>query len=190
MTNLQLFLALGIPVLFNPPARDFWLRDPRHIAGALVRRRPVGDLASWQERQSFRNLTREYSPLGSVPYLEGVVVSSPYVDVRVVPLALCGMKHQPRPSASRSFLAATVAARIGESAWRGKYAVSWGPYADTIRTDLAAQPCQPELLEAFGIMHPEAFRAAASQFQGGQPRSVDSVWEVLSLEAWTRACLT
>jgi len=113
MTNLQLFLVMGIPVLFNPPARDFWLRDPRHIAGALVRRRPVGDLASWQERQSFRNLTREYSPLGSVPYLEGVVVSSPYVDVRVVPLALCGMKHQPRPSASRSFLAATVAARIG-----------------------------------------------------------------------------
>jgi hypothetical protein len=106
------------------PARGFWLRDLRHILGALCPRSssrcPLGDLATWQERQCFRNLTREYSPLGSVPEPEGIVASSPFVDARVVPLALRGMRHQLRPSGSRSFLATAIATRLGASSWRGK----------------------------------------------------------------------
>jgi len=172
------------------PPRRFWLSDARHILGALLSRpiRPVGYLASWQERQCFRNLTREYSTLGSVPYLEGVVVSSPFVDARVVPLALRGMRLQPRPSGSRSFLAAAIATRLGASNWRGKYAYANRPFAETTRRDLTAHP-HPSRVVDLGLVDSYAFGSISMKFRTGDDSELHTIWQVLTLEAWATSWL-
>jgi len=170
------------------PARDFWLREARHIAGALVRRRPVGDLATWQEHLCFRNLTREYANLGSVPDPEGITLSSPFIDARVAPLALLGMKHQTRPSASRSFLAEAVAARLGPSPWRGRYAYANRPFAQTIRRDLPARP-HPSHVAELGVVDTHAFDSASMRFRAGDDSELHTIWKVLTLEAWATSWL-
>ena len=170
------------------PTRDFWLRDARRIAGALVRRRPVGDLAGWQERLSFRNLTREYANLGSILDPEGITLSSPFVDTRVVPLALRGMKHQPRPSGSRSFLAEAVATRLGRSSWNGKYAYANRPFAATIRHDLAAQP-HPARVADFLEFDSRLYADISQRFRAGDDSELHTIWKVLTLEAWATSSL-
>src|SRR5262249_14489858 len=142
--------------------------------------RPLGDLASWQERRSFRNLTGEYSPLGTVMESEGIVISSPFVDARLVPLALRGMQLQTRPSESRSFLAAVLATRLGASAWRGKYAYADRPFAETMRRDLPAYP-SPSYVADLGVVHPDAFSAISKRFHHGDNSELRTIWKVLTL---------
>ena len=155
-------------------------RSPRISAG----------FAAWEESLFVQNLTREYSNLGSVPAPEAVVASSPFLDARVAPIALRGMSQEPKPSASRSFMAATMATRLGASSWRGKYAFADRPFAETIRRDLETFAPTIASLAALEIIDLDAYRAALSRFQSGDDSELTTIWKLFTLEKWFAASLS
>lgn len=159
------------------------------IADARARRRRMRSgrsLSSWDKRAALEHWCNE---LYAIPPYSGW--TAPYLDRRVVTVALAALECEPRAGSTRQLLSATVESITGNP-FRGHYAHYTGVLESSLRAALAAGSdlFQAPRLVDLGIVDPARLSAWVDSFRAGGSVGLTALWRLLSAETWARTVYT
>lgn len=179
----------GLPYFTNTANRHIseliQSREVEHRRAAAGR-----SLTEWSTLAAVQRDQRKLFSLPPALDLEGVVASDPYLDRRVLRVALPALIGQTSPASSRALLAAVLERTAGHRL-PGNYWSIAGWANDTLKADLRADPtlfASSTLIE-LGIVDRDRLRHFLTEYASGMEDYSIPLFTLVSLEAWARCWL-
>jgi hypothetical protein len=157
-------------------------------ANARNRHRLKGRTVSlWDKRVSLDRWCSELFPIPAGPELQGVALTAPYLDRRVVTSALAALDCESRAGSTRRLLASIVQFTTGRP-FHGRHAHYTGLLDMALRSAMqtSGDLFSASRLVELEVVDPGRLKGFVDCFRSRNGASLTSLWRLISAEVWAR----
>jgi asparagine synthetase B (glutamine-hydrolysing) len=154
-------------------------RNQSHRAGRTM--------ASWDKRVALERWCADLFPMPVGPELEGVALSTPFLDRRVVTTALAALDSECAAGSTRQLLASTVEFTTGQP-FHGRHAHYTELLDKMLRraSEKGDSLFRASTLVELGVVDPNRLKILVDGFRAAKAPPLGILWRLVSAEAWAR----